>query len=267
MYKILIALVLMIFNSFGSLYAMERKKDMEREIWEACREKNIQQIKFLIEQDTALANTHNYYDQIWYKASILHWASRIDNAEIVAFLLNHDANVNARGIHYETPLHNASEWGDTNAVALLLQHNADVNAHDNTKWTPLHFASMWRRTKIIPLLLSYGATPHKPINLFVKYPRYSQTYAQRYESWICKTFVSRKTITRLLSLIGRKKIADTPLLPKDICNLIANYAISDQEREREESSQNPNYIDPVLEWEQFKKDNPDVAALARIELP
>ena len=205
MLKIAIALTL-VFNSFGSLYAMNT--------WEeACDSGDTKRVKLLIEQDSTL--------------------------------------VNAQGCFKETPLHIASYQGHTKTVALLLQHKADVNAQDNDQETPLHIASEEGPTETIKLLLSYGATPHTPINLFAKYRRYSQTYAQRYESWIYKTFVSRKIIETLLSFIGRKKIADTPLLPKDMRNLIANYALADE----------------VQEWEQFKKENPDVAVLARIELP
>ncbi len=206
MLKIAITLAL-VFNSFGSLYAMGIWKDV------AVSNGNTKQAEQLIEQDRTLVNAKNQWQQ--------------------------------------APLHYASYWGHTKLAALLLQHKADVNAQDSDEETPLHDASEQGCTKIIKLLLSHGATPHKPINLFKKFTHYSQTYAQRYESWICKTFVSRKIIVTLLSFIGRKKIADTPLLPKDMRNLIANYALADE----------------VQEWEQFKKENPDVAVLARIELP
>ncbi len=183
------------------------------DIWDACTSGNIKKVELLIEQDSTL--------------------------------------VNAQGCFKWTPLHKASYFGRTKTAALLLQHKANVNAQDNDKWTPLYCVSYRGRTEAMKLLLSYGATPHKPINLFVRYPRHSQRYAQRYESWLCKTFVSRKTIVRLLSFIGRKQITDTPLLPKDMRNLIADYALADE----------------VQEWEQFKKDNQDVAKLARIKLP
>ncbi len=244
MHKIAITLVLMIFNSFGSLYAMN--------IWEASRTGNIEAIKQLIEQDSTKVNARTPMN-----TTPLYYASYNGHTEIAALLLQHNADVNAQDDDKLTPLHIAAWGGYSKAVTSFL-------LLDNAK----HCASEESYTKTIKLLLSYGATPHKPINLFVKYPHYSQTYAQRYESWICKTFVSRKTIVFLLSLIGRKQITDTPLLPKDMRNLIASYyAISDQEREREESSQNPNSIDPVREWKQFKKDNPNMAVLARIELP
>ncbi len=254
MFRIAIVLVLIIFNSFGSLYAMD--------IWPAVRNGNTQKVEQLIQQDNTLVNTRGYFNK-----TPLHNASVFGHTEIAALLLQHKADVNAQNRWQQTPLHEASKKGHTKSTetaALLLQHKANVNAQDDYKWTPLHYASTWSPTETIKLLLSYGATPHKPINLFAEYEKYSQTYAQRYESWICKTFVSRKIIVTLLSLIGRK--IKVPL-PKDMRNLIASYAISDQEREREESSQNSNHQDPVQEWEQFKKNNPNIAALARIELP
>ncbi len=279
--------LLILFNACSPLCAMD--------IWEACENNNTQRVELLIEQDNTLVNASslssstplhcassngslktaalllqhkaNVDAQGYFKWTPLHKASYFGRTKTAALLLQHNANVNAQNNLKCTPLHYASWNGHLKTAALLLQHNADVNAQDDDKWTPLNHASYTGCTEGMKLLLSYGATPHKPINLFVEYPHYSQTYAQRYESWICKTFVSRKTIALLLSLIGRQKITDIPLLPKDMRNLIADYAISDQEREREESSQNRNYIDPVREWEQFKKENPDVAELARIELP
>ena len=98
------------------------------------------------------------------------------------------------------------------------------------------------------LLLSYGATPHKPINLFAKFAQYSQIYASDYESWTSKTFLPRNTIRLLLRSINRQK--QIPL-PEEINEMIVNFALADE----------------VQEWEQFKKNNPDVATLARIELP
>ena len=271
MHKIPIILLLMIFNSFDPLYAMD--------IWDACITGNIKRVKFLIEQDRTLVNAKNQWQQ-----APLHYASYWGHTKLAALLLQHKTDVNAQDNIKRTPLHKTSTWGNTETATLLLQHNADVNAQDkwqhtslhyaaskghteiaalllqhktdvnaqdNDQETPLHDASCNDHPKTMKLLLSHGATPHKPINLFSEHGKYSQIYAQRYESWICKTFLSRKTIALLLSLIGRQKITDTPLLPKDICNLIADYALADE----------------VQEWEQFKNDHPDVAALARIELP
>ncbi len=257
MSKIFISITLTILcSALGSLYAMEMN------IWKACDSGNTKQVKLLIEQDGTLVNARDIE-----KLTPLHYATLNGHAETAALLLQHNADVNAQDLSNWTPLHYTSRWGYTEIATLLLQHKANMNAQDDYKWTPLHCASEKGPTETIKLLLSHGATPHKPINLFAIYGQYSQTYAQRYESWINKTFVSRKTIVFLLSLIGRQKIADTPLLPKDMRNLIADYAISDQEKGRDKSSQNSGYEDPVQEWEQFKKDNPNIAALARIELP
>ena len=257
MSKIFISITLTILcNALGSLYAMEMN------IWKACDSGNTKRVKLLIEQDNTLVNTPTLFS-----STPLHHASNNGHLKTAALLLQYKADVDAQSHFGWTPLHCASRWGYTEIAALLLQHEADVNAQDDDRWTPLYCASNGDRTEAMKLLLSYGATPHKPINLFFKHEQYSQIYAEGYESWLCKTFVSCKVIVTLLSLIGRRKITDTPLLPKDMRNLIADYAISDQEREREKSSQNSGYEDPVQEWEEFKKDNPDVAELARIELP
>ena len=56
-----------------------------------------------------------------------------------------------------TPPHGASENGHTNVMKLLIDHRADVNARGNNGWTPLHYTSYRGHTNAMKLLESYGA--------------------------------------------------------------------------------------------------------------
>jgi ankyrin repeat protein len=78
----------------------------------------------------------------------LHCTSDID---VVHSLIAHKADVNARDNDGKTPLHTAS-YGDS--VQLLIDHKADVSALDNTGKTPLHYFKGYTAVKA---LLKHGA--------------------------------------------------------------------------------------------------------------
>ncbi|MDA1191966.1 MAG: ankyrin repeat domain-containing protein [Candidatus Poribacteria bacterium] len=68
--------------------------------------------------------------------------------------------LNARNSDGSTPLHMAVWKGNTEVVRFLLEAGADVNAHnENTHWgtTPLHAAAHANRKAIAEMLLDHGA--------------------------------------------------------------------------------------------------------------
>ncbi|RDD34093.1 Phosphocholine transferase AnkX [Wolbachia endosymbiont of Cylisticus convexus] len=85
---------------------------------------------------------------------------------IVKLLLDHKADVNARGDDDFTPLHFAAQSGCDDIVKLLLDHKADVNAKTSNgktpfqkddDFTPLHFAAQGGYGSMVKLLLNHGA--------------------------------------------------------------------------------------------------------------
>lgn len=62
--------------------------------------------------------------------------------DVVEYLLQNGANVQARDDGGLIPLHNACSFGHAEVVNLLLRHGADPNARDNWNYTPLHEAAI-----------------------------------------------------------------------------------------------------------------------------
>jgi ankyrin repeat protein len=76
---------------------------------------------------------------------------------MVAALLEHGANANARTKDGKTPLMWVADQGDAETAALLLNHQADINAVDDKGDTALHHAVIHGFKAIVELLLAKGA--------------------------------------------------------------------------------------------------------------
>ncbi|EAQ84384.1 hypothetical protein CHGG_08398 [Chaetomium globosum CBS 148.51] len=85
-------------------------------------------------------------------------ASQQGHARIVEFLLEHNANPDARTIdtfHY--PIHEAAHKGHTDTVAALVRHKARVNVVERGGWSPLILATQQGHGEIVRLLIDNGA--------------------------------------------------------------------------------------------------------------
>ena len=72
----------------------------------------------------------------------LHIAAKMGELNVVQFLLDERANVNARTHHDETPLMEATDHGHQKVAELLIKFEADVNARTVSGKTALHGAHM-----------------------------------------------------------------------------------------------------------------------------
>ncbi|KAF3827760.1 hypothetical protein GH733_000995 [Mirounga leonina] len=79
--------------------------------------------------------------------------------DVVEYLLQNGANVQARDDGGLIPLHNACSFGHAEVVSLLLRHGADPNARDNWNYTPLHEAAIKGKIDVCIVLLQHGAEP------------------------------------------------------------------------------------------------------------
>lgn len=84
----------------------------------------------------------------------LHSAAAFENLEVISFLLNAGANINAWHDFYGTPLHYAALFGTHKHAAILLTAGSDINARSGSGETPLHFAGS---EKTISLFIEAGA--------------------------------------------------------------------------------------------------------------
>ena len=87
----------------------------------------------------------------------LHIAAQSEKFEIAKFLLQNNADANAKTGYDLTPLHQVALNGDFEIAELLLQNGAEVDAKSKDKETPLHTASDMAYPKVVEVLLKYGA--------------------------------------------------------------------------------------------------------------
>jgi ankyrin repeat protein len=84
--------------------------------------------------------------------------------DVIQWLLNHGADVNALSSQPWAPIDMAVSWGHLQAVRMLIEYKADINVSIEFGEVPLHVAA--RRgdnsdqVGILQLLLDHGANPN-----------------------------------------------------------------------------------------------------------
>ena len=91
--------------------------------------------------------------------TLLHWAASCNKRTgVIALLLDHGADVNARTIYDETPLMvGILSDNDPTVMGLLLDYGADIEAREHGGGTPLIRAGWGENSAVIALLLDRGA--------------------------------------------------------------------------------------------------------------
>ncbi|MXY21528.1 MAG: hypothetical protein F4Y49_09380 [Dehalococcoidia bacterium] len=89
--------------------------------------------------------------------SLLHTAISERETEIVQFLLEAGADVNARDSDENPVLYGAVIWGEIEIMQILVDAGADVNARDKWGDTLLHRAVWWGEPESVRFLLEAGA--------------------------------------------------------------------------------------------------------------
>ena len=82
---------------------------------------------------------------------------RVCKYDVVKYLLNKGADINAKIENNQTWLGLASESGSCELIKLLIDKGCDVNAFDDNGNTPLSIAAAFARFDVVKLLVENGA--------------------------------------------------------------------------------------------------------------
>ena len=129
-----------------------REPDGGNAITAACLLGDPEMVEILIEHGADLGSTFNEN-----QAPCMHFAAMSQNQPVVALLLRHGQDIDARDLGGRTALMKASELGYQKAAAYLLSNGADVNAIDNNGLTALHWALRSDQYDTFRFLVERGA--------------------------------------------------------------------------------------------------------------
>jgi len=125
----------------------------KRLFFEAVRSGDLARVKELLADKPKLVRSKTFMGE-----TSLHLAVTAGSNDMVAFLLESGAEVNAKDSSNITPLHLAAFNGNVSVAETLLKAGADVNAvgfrHNDT---PLHVAALHGNVGVVKLLLAHGA--------------------------------------------------------------------------------------------------------------
>ena len=147
-------------NLLSSLFTY----DLGPDIFVAAKKERLAALKYFIEDKGININKQaekNYDDKLIREGdAALHVASRKGNLQIVQYLLEKGANIEAKVQGFNagrTPLGLACEKGNLQIVQYLLEKGANIEAKDKDQKTPLHVASLYGRTDVVKYLVSKRA--------------------------------------------------------------------------------------------------------------
>jgi cyclase len=125
---------------------------LAEEIHEAARNGDLSKIQILVQEKPDLVHLKDEEGR-----TPLHWASRGIHLDILKFLVEHGAEINARDDGNVTPLHSLSFRGDEKAMELLIRKGADIEAKDESGLVPLIYAAYAGHEAAAAMLIKHGA--------------------------------------------------------------------------------------------------------------
>ncbi|MBD3170229.1 MAG: hypothetical protein GF307_12155 [candidate division Zixibacteria bacterium] len=122
------------------------------EIHNVIEEGNLDQVKELLESNPDLINATYNYGQ-----SVMHAAAYSGHIEIVKYLIEKGADVNARSGQNSNPLHGAAYYGHEDIVKLLIENGAEVDNPNAYDYRPMLSACAGGHLNIVKMLIDAGA--------------------------------------------------------------------------------------------------------------
>lgn len=127
----------------------------------AAGENKIEIIKYLLhKQKISIEDKEiNFYENKENGWTALQWASVKGNKEMVSYLAEQGANINAPAETdmNQTPLILAINFNQTNTAKLLIDLGADVNIKDDFGAAPLNYAFLTKNRAMVKYLVDHGA--------------------------------------------------------------------------------------------------------------
>lgn len=129
---------------------VQDRQKIKDELFSAARKGDFTTVKDLLEKYPDMKNTKETGG--W---TLLHVA--YNSRELVEYLIENGADIEARSDGQWTPLHNQAYKGHRDGVELLLEHGADIEAKTSFGHTPLLSSIRWDRIEVTKFLIEKGA--------------------------------------------------------------------------------------------------------------
>jgi hypothetical protein len=108
-------------------------------------------MRLVLERGADVDKRDNYFG-----GTVLHQASLDGQAEAVQLLLQHKADVNAKGYLNQTPLRLVYNDKNVEVAKILLEYGADIHAKSDSGVSPLEAAKLNKRHKLLESMLKHN---------------------------------------------------------------------------------------------------------------
>jgi ankyrin repeat protein len=136
-----------LFFVFGFLSLLQAA-----EIHQAAEAGDLAKVRALVEGDPALVKARDENGRM-----PLHWAARGGHLDVLRYIVEKGADLNALDNNGVAPLHTLAGSGQTEAARLLIEKGADIDIKNPVKQTPLNLAAEYGQEEMVKLLIENGA--------------------------------------------------------------------------------------------------------------
>ncbi|MBR6411921.1 MAG: ankyrin repeat domain-containing protein [Alphaproteobacteria bacterium] len=160
---------------------------------------------------------------VYGKTILHHVVEHIPGTNLMKFLIQRGADVNAKESDTWTPLHLAANVPSYAKAKLLLENGADITAKVKDEETPLHIAAWYNDTRLVHLLINWGAdlrdgsgehgTPLETAYYFRQYKTVRALETCIYKQKIAETYRSERYFEETRRKVTTKQPQKRPLSP------------------------------------------------------